>query len=118
MARRKRQSSGGGTVWASPVLYLGIVLVIAVAGLLLAPFVIDWNSYRADLEAYGRKLTGREVMVDGPVSARLFPWPRLTVANVRVGSPEGMDARDFASAARLTVRMSLQGLLQGRRQRA
>ncbi len=113
MARRKRQSSGGGTVWASPVLYLGIVLVIAVAGLLLAPFVIDWNSYRADLEAYGRKLTGREVMVDGPVSARLFPWPRLTVANVRVGSPEGMDARDFASAARLTVRMSLQGLLQG-----
>lgn len=113
MARRTRQTSGGGTVWASPVLYLGILLVVAVVGLLLAPIVIDWNSYRADLEAYGKKLTGREVVVDGPVSARLFPWPRLTVENIRVASPGGMDTRDFASAARLTVHMTLQGLLQG-----
>jgi len=113
MARRKRQSSGGRTVWASPVLYFGILLVVAVAGLLVAPFVIDWNAYRADLEAYGKKLTGREVVVDGPVSARLFPWPRLTVEKVRVASPAGMEAKAFASAARLTVHMSLQGLLQG-----
>jgi len=113
MARRTRQTSGGGTVWASPVLYLGILLVVAVVGLLLAPIVIDWNAYRADLEAYGRKLTGREVVVEGPISARLFPWPRLTVENIRVASPEGMDTQDFASAARLTVHMTLQGLLQG-----
>ncbi|MCA3556313.1 AsmA family protein [Aestuariivirga sp.] len=100
-------------MWKSPVLYFGILLVMLVAGLLAAPFVIDWNSYRADLEAYGRKLTGRGVVIDGPVSARLFPWPRLTIENLRVGSPESMDARDFASARRLTVNMTLQGLLQG-----
>jgi len=100
-------------MWKSPVLYLGILLVIAVVGLLVAPFVIDWNGYRADLEAYGKKLTGRDVIVEGPVSARLFPWPRLTVENVRVASPDGMDAKEFASAARLTVNMTLQGLLQG-----
>mgnify|MGYP001806484557 CR=1 FL=1 len=100
-------------VWKSPVLYLGILLVVAVLGLLLAPFVIDWNSYRADLEAYGKKLTGRQVLVDGPISARLFPWPRLTVENVKVASPEGMDNREFASAARITVHMTLARLLQG-----
>lgn len=113
MSARRRKTGGGRTVWSSPVLYLGILLVVAVVSLLVAPFVIDWNGYRADLEAYGKKLTGREVIVGGPVSARLFPWPRLTVENVRVASPEGMDAREFASAARLTVRMTLQGLLQG-----
>ena len=113
MAGRKRQTSGSMKVWKSPVLYLGILLVIAVASLLLAPIVIDWNSYRADLEASGKKLTGRDVIVEGPVSARLFPWPRLTVENVRVASPDGMDAKEFASAARLTVHMTLQGLLQG-----
>ena len=113
MARRRRQSSGGGTVWTSPVLYLGILLVVAVVGLLAAPFIIDWNGYRAELEAYGKKLTGREVIVEGPVSARLFPWPRLTVENVRVASPDGMEAREFAAARRLTVNMTLQGLLQG-----
>jgi len=100
-------------MWKSPVLYLGILLVIAVAGLLIAPFVIDWNGYRADLEAYGKKLTGRDEIVEGPGSARLFPWPRRTVENVRVASPDGMDAKEFASAARLTVNMTLQGLLQG-----
>jgi hypothetical protein len=100
-------------VWKSPVLYLGILLVVGVLGLLLAPFVIDWNSYRADLEAYGKKLTGRQVMVDGQVSARLFPWPRLTVENVKVANPEGMDDREFASAARITVHMTLARLLQG-----
>ena len=100
-------------MWTSPVLYLGILLVVAVIGLLVAPFIIDWNSYRADLEAYGKKLTGREVIVEGPVSARLFPWPRLTIENVSVASPDGMDAKEFASAARITVSMTLQGLLQG-----
>ncbi|WP_161957302.1 AsmA family protein [Aestuariivirga litoralis] len=95
------------------MLYLGILLVIAVVGLLAAPFIVDWNAYRADLEAYGRKLTGRAVSIDGAVSARLFPWPRLTVEDVRVASPEGMDVRDFATASRLTVHMTLQGLLQG-----
>lgn len=113
MAPRKRQKSGSMKVWKSPVLYLGILLVVAVTGLLAAPFVIDWNAYRGDLEAYGRKLTGRDVIVEGPVSARLFPWPRLTIANLRIASPDGMDAKEFASAARLTVHMTLQGLLQG-----
>ena len=113
MAPRKRQSSGRSSVWRSPVLYLGILLVVAVVGLLVAPYVINWNNYRADLEAYGKKLTGREVIIEGPVTVRLFPWPRLTVEHVRVASPDGLDAREFASAARLTVRMTLQGLLQG-----
>ena len=113
MAPRKRQKPRSRTVWTSPVLYLGIVLVVVITGLLVAPFVIDWNSYRADLEAYGKKLTGRDVIVEGPVAARLFPWPRLTIENVRVASPDGMDAKEFASAARLTVNMTLQGLLQG-----
>ncbi|WP_374333369.1 AsmA family protein, partial [Aestuariivirga sp.] len=113
MAPRKRQKPGSMKVWKSPVLYLGILLVVAVAGLLAAPFVIDWNSYRGDLEAYGRKLTGRDVIVEGPVSARLFPWPRLTIENLRIASPDGMDAKEFASAARLTVHMTLQGLMQG-----
>ena len=41
-------------VWKSPVLYLGLFLVAAVIMALAAPYVIDWNTYRADIEAYGR----------------------------------------------------------------
>ncbi len=45
-------------VWKSPVFYFGILLVLAIGGLLAAPYVVNWNSYRADLESYGRTLAG------------------------------------------------------------
>jgi hypothetical protein len=100
-------------VWKSPVFYFGILLIIAVAGLLAAPYIVNWNSYRADLEAYGKKLTGRAVAIEGPISAQLFPWPKLTAYNVRIANPAGLDQQDFAHADRLVVRMTLAGLLQG-----
>ena len=96
MAARRKQRPGTMKVWKSPVLYFGVLLVIVVIGLLAAPFIIDWNGYRADLEAYGKKLTGREVIVEGPVSARLFPWPRLTVENVK--KTMGLDITIVTSA--------------------
>lgn len=100
-------------LWKSPVLYFGVFLVVAVVGLLLAPFVVDWNGYRSDLEAYGKKLTGREVTIEGPISARLFPWPRLTAEQVKVANPPGLEQPDTATAERITIRMTLAGLLQG-----
>ncbi|MGL6182923.1 MAG: AsmA family protein, partial [Aestuariivirga sp.] len=100
-------------MWKSPVLYFGIFLVLAVLGLLAAPFVIDWNSYRADIESNGRKLTGRTVTVDGNVSARLFPWPRLTVEGLRIANPAGMENAEFATVDRAVIRMSLAGLMSG-----
>lgn len=100
-------------VWKSPVFHFGILLVVAVVGLLLAPFIVDWNGYRNDLENYGRKLTGRSVTIEGPISARLFPWPRLTAEKVSIANPPGLAEPDFATAERITIRMTLAGLLQG-----
>ncbi len=100
-------------VWKSPVFYFGILLVLAVIGLLLAPFVIDWNAYKPRLEAYGQKLTGRTVTIDGPISTRLFPWPRLTADGVSIANPPGFAEADFATVRRITIRMTLAGLMQG-----
>ncbi len=100
-------------VWKSPVFYFGILLVIAIAGLLSAPYVIDWNSYRADLETYGKKLTGRTVTIDGLVSVQLFPWPKLTARNVSIANPPGLEAPEFAHADSIVVRMTLAGLARG-----
>jgi hypothetical protein len=100
-------------VWKSPVLYLGLLLVAAVLTALIAPLVVDWNAYRADLENYGRKLTGRAVTIEGPISARLFPWPRLTVADVHLANLPGLAEKDFASAGSIVVNMQLAGLFSG-----
>ena len=100
-------------VWKSPVFYFGILLVIAITGLLSAPFVVDWNAYRADLEHYGKTLTGRAVKIDGPVTVRLFPWPRLTAEKVSIANPPGLDQKVFATADRIVVRITLAGLIGG-----
>jgi uncharacterized protein involved in outer membrane biogenesis len=100
-------------VWKSPVFYFGIVLVLAVFSAMLAPFVVDWGSYRAGLEAYGEKLSGRRVEIVGPIGVRLFPWPRLAAQEVRIANPQGQQDKWFATADQVVVRMNLGALLNG-----
>jgi uncharacterized protein involved in outer membrane biogenesis len=97
-------------VWKSPVFYFGIVLVLAVFSAMLAPIVVDWGQYRAELEAYGEKLTGRKVEIAGPIGVRLFPWPRLTAHEVRMANPPELDDKWFATADQIVVRMNLGSL--------
>ena len=100
-------------VWKSPVFYFGIVLALAVLSAMLAPFVVDWGSYRAGLEAYGEKLSGRKVEIAGPIGVRLFPWPKLTARDVRIANPEASPEKWFATADQVVVRMNLGALLNG-----
>jgi uncharacterized protein involved in outer membrane biogenesis len=97
-------------VWKSPVFYFGIVLVLAVFSAMLAPFVVDWGSYRGELEAYGEKLTGRKVEIAGTIGVRLFPWPRLRAQDVRIANPPGSRDTWFATADQIVVRMNLGAL--------
>ncbi|WP_162914426.1 AsmA family protein [Taklimakanibacter lacteus] len=100
-------------LWKSPVLYFGIALVMAVVAAFIAPYVIDWGSYRMAIEKYGRQLTGRPVTVAGDISGRLFPWPKLTIRDVKVANPPGAFVPDFITAEQVDVRMTLAGLLGG-----
>jgi uncharacterized protein involved in outer membrane biogenesis len=100
-------------LWKSPVLYFGILLVLAVVAALIAPHVVTWDSYRADIEAYGRKLTGRPVTVRGPIQVTLFPWPNITLGDVRVANPEGAGSPDFMAAQKVSVSVTLAGLASG-----
>ncbi len=100
-------------VWKSPVFYFGIFLVMVVASALLAPFVMDWGRYRIGLEAYGEKLTGRKVEITGPISVRLFPWPRLVADDVQIANPQGASEKWFATADQVSVQMTLGALLNG-----
>lgn len=100
-------------VWKSPVFYFGVVLVLAVLSAMLAPFVVDWGSYRPQLEAYGEKLSGRKVEIAGPIEVRLFPWPKLTAHDVRIANPETFSDKWLAAANQVVVRMNLGAMLNG-----
>jgi len=100
-------------LWKSPALYFGILLILLVSGALVAPYVVDWSRYRADIEEFGTKLTGRGVKIEGPISVRLFPWPKLSVEKVRVANPADASAPDLLAAKLIELRMSLAGLFNG-----
>lgn len=100
-------------VWKSPILYTGIALVLIVGGLIIAPWFIDWNSYRGKLEAFGKSVTGREVTIVGDISARLFPWPRLRVEGLRIANPPEAKMPDMLRAEAVEALFLLSPLLGG-----
>ena len=101
------------SLWKSPILYVGIALVLLVTALLSAPVLVDWNGYRASIEDYGRRLTGRDVKVVGDVSVHLFPWPRLRLERVRIANVEGAMLPDMMRAEAVEARMLLGSLISG-----
>ncbi|MDE2445661.1 MAG: AsmA family protein, partial [Alphaproteobacteria bacterium] len=101
------------SVWKSPIFYFGIVLVFAVLAALIAPFVVNWNAYRSDLEAWGEAVSGRKVTVGGPIAVRLFPWPRLEAQDVSLANAPGFAGETMLQAKRITVQLTLAGLFNG-----
>jgi AsmA family len=101
------------SILKSPVFYLGLLLVLLVGGALVAPFVVNWNSYRDNLETYGAKISGRQVAINGPIAVRLFPWPRLEAEDVSVANPKGVSGDAMMQAGKVTVHLALGGLFSG-----
>jgi uncharacterized protein involved in outer membrane biogenesis len=101
------------SIWKSPIFYFGVILVAIIATALAAPFILDWNAYRDNLESYGRKLTGRDVAISGGIAVRLFPWPKLVLNDVSVANPRGTSSVPMLNASAVTMQLNLAGLFSG-----
>ena len=100
-------------LWKSPILYVGVLLILAVGAALAAPYVVDWSRYRPSIENFGSQLVGRKLTVAGPISVRLFPWPKLSLQDVKMASLPGSASPDFLTVERVDIKMALAGLLNG-----
>ena len=69
------------------LLGIAISLILALLAALVGPLFIDWGSYRSELEAQARILTGLEVRVTGTIDARLLPTPSLMLRGIELGRP-------------------------------
>ena len=92
-------------------LIVGGVVVVALFAALLAPFFIDWTSFRQDFEREASRIMGRPVTVHGSVDARLIPFPSVTLNDVRVGAPE--DGKPLVEVARFSMDAELAPFLSG-----
>jgi uncharacterized protein involved in outer membrane biogenesis len=88
---------------------VGLLLVV----LLAAPFLIDANARKPEIVAEVKKATGRELVIDGPISFRLLPTPVATATNVKFFNVPGASNPDMVEVKSVTARFSLLALLVG-----
>ncbi len=95
---------------AKTVKYSLIVVGLLIVGLLAAPFFIDVNTYKGQIEQTVEDATGRQLSI-GNIKASLFPWVGVELDNVHLANRAGFAKRDFLSVERLHVKLALMPLL-------
>ncbi len=67
---------------------IGLLAIIVLAGAFVAPRFIHWGDYRTRMQELASNVLGTPVTIRGEIDFALLPRPRLTLADVLVGSPE------------------------------
>ena len=80
---------------------------------LVAPSLVDWNSYRGLLAGQLSSLLGRPVMISGDVDAALLPRPVFKAEGIQIGD---LEAGDSITVDTLDARLAFMPLLSGRMQ--
>ena len=90
----------------------GIVGLLIVA-LLVAARLIDLNACKPEIAAEVKKATGRELVIDGPISLSILPTPTVTLSGVKFFNVPGSKNPNMVEVKSVTVKPSLLALLTG-----
>ena len=109
---KKPKKSGVGLAAKTGIGFAALLIMI-VAGLLIAPNFVDWNGYKAEIVRQARKQTGLDIRLEGDISLGLLPTPSLLVEDVAVLNVEGAAADKVLSLESLEARVDPWPLLAG-----
>ena len=90
------------------LLGFAIAIILALVTALVGPLLIDWNSYRGELQARASQLTGLDLRATGVIDARLLPTPSLVLHGVEIGR-----ADQTVRARALRLEFALGSLVRG-----
>ncbi|WJH40268.1 AsmA family protein [Aliirhizobium terrae] len=93
------------------MLAIGGAVVLVLFTALLAPFFVEWSSFRVEFEQQASRLLGKKVAVHGEVDARILPFPSVTLHDVRIG--QDLDGQPQVQVARFSMDMELAPFLSG-----
>ena len=91
-----------------------ILIVVALAGLYLAPRFYDFDRYRPLVAEWASKTLGRPVTIAGKMSLELLPSPHVALSDVRIANPPGAGAPELARIREVSAALSFWPLLSGR----
>lgn len=89
-----------------------VVVIIAVAGLVALPFVVDPNDYKDEISSQVEKATGRNLTLQGDIELSVFPWIALELGSLSLSNAEGFKSDAFAKVEAAEIRIKLMPLLK------
>jgi uncharacterized protein involved in outer membrane biogenesis len=92
---------------------LTTLIVTVLAGLLAAPYILDWNQYKYIFEGQAAKIIGRAVRIEGDVGLTILPVPEVRLGAVKIADEAGSFRSPFIEAEQFTMVLSLSPLFSG-----
>jgi AsmA protein len=87
------------------------LVVIVIAGLLIAPAFIDIQDYKPEVEKFISEKTGRPFAVGDDLSLSFFPWAGVSLSNLQLGNTAEFAEKDFITVKSFEVRVKLLPLI-------
>ncbi|SEP32384.1 Uncharacterized protein involved in outer membrane biogenesis [Rhodospirillales bacterium URHD0017] len=91
----------------------GGVVALLIVVLLALPSLIDLNARKPEITALVKKVTGRELVIAGPISLSILPTPTVTLSGVKFFNVPGSKNPNMVEVRTVTVKPSLGALLTG-----
>ena len=91
---------------------IAVIVILAIAGLIALPFVVNPNDYKQQISEQVEKATGRTLTLDGDIGLAVFPWIALELGPVTLSNATGFKAAHFAKIEAAEIRIKLMPLLQ------
>ncbi|NQZ52950.1 MAG: AsmA family protein [Piscirickettsiaceae bacterium] len=91
---------------------IALLIIVAIAGLIAVPFIVDPNDYKQEISDQVEKATGRTLTLDGDIGLSVFPWIALELGPLSLSNAKGFKADTFAKVNAVQIRIKLMPLLQ------
>lgn len=95
------------------LIFIGGLVVLVIAALLIAPMVIPVDTYKNEILAQVEKATGREARIDGDFGISLFPTVKFTAGKFSLANAKGGKADKMVSIEELNVQVVILSLISG-----
>lgn len=92
---------------------IAVLLVLLIAGALVAPSFIDWNQYKGRITTWVERETGRDLTIAGDLSLSLLPAPALSASGVTFANAAQGSGDPMVRVENLEVRVAPGPLLSG-----
>jgi AsmA protein len=92
---------------------VGVVLVVLIAAIIAAPFIIPVQTIKAKAVEQVEQATGRKLNIAGDVKLSVFPALALEANQVTLSNAPGAAERNMLSLAKLQVALKLFPLISG-----